>query len=37
MERELTVRPHQKRLLVSFEEVSDRTAADSLRGMKFFR
>ena len=38
-ERELTVktvRPHQKRLLVSFEEVPDRTAADSLRGMKFF-
>ena len=30
-----TVRPHQKRLLVSFEEVPDRTAADSLRGMKF--
>lgn len=37
-ERELTVktvRPHQRRLLVSFEEVPDRTAADSLRGMKF--
>ena len=31
-----TVRPHQKRLLISFEEVPDRTAADSLRGMKFF-
>lgn len=31
-----TVRPHQQRLLVSFEEVPDRTAADSLRGMKFF-
>lgn len=31
-----TMRPHQKRLLVSFEEVPDRTAADSLRGMKFF-
>lgn len=31
-----TVRPHQQRLLVSFEEVSDRTLADSLRGMKFF-
>ena len=30
-----TVRPHQKRLLVSFEEIPDRTAADSLRGMKF--
>ena len=39
LERELTVKtvcPHQKRLLVSFEEVPDRTAADSLRGMKFF-
>ena len=38
-EQDLTVasvRPHQKRLLVSFEEVPDRTAADSLRGMKFF-
>lgn len=38
-ERQLTVktaRPHQKRLLVSFEEVPDRTAADSLRGMKFY-
>mgnify|MGYP001940665095 CR=1 FL=1 len=37
-ERELTVktvRPHQNRLLVSFEEIPDRTAADSLRGMKF--
>lgn len=37
-ERQLTVktvRPHQKRLLVTFEEVPDRTAADSLRGMKF--
>lgn len=31
-----TVRPHQQRLLVSFEEVPDRTAADSLRGMKFY-
>lgn len=31
-----TVRLHQKRLLVSFEEVSDRTTADSLRGMKFY-
>ncbi|MBL7286195.1 ribosome maturation factor RimM [Corynebacterium godavarianum] len=31
-----TVRPHQKRLLVSFEEIPDRTAADSLRGMKFY-
>ena len=38
-ERELTiktVRAHQQRLLVSFEEVPDRTQADSLRGMKFF-
>ncbi|AWB85098.1 ribosome maturation factor RimM [Corynebacterium liangguodongii] len=38
-ERELTIktlRPHQQRLLVSFEEVPDRTAADSLRGMQFF-
>lgn len=31
-----TVRPHQKRLLVSFDEVPDRTAAESLRGMKFY-
>lgn len=31
-----TMRPHQKRLLVSFEEIPDRTAADRLRGMKFF-
>lgn len=38
-ERDLTirsVRPHQKRLLVTFEEVPDRTTADSLRGMQFF-
>lgn len=38
-ERDLTiktVRPHHQRLLVSFEEVPDRTQADSLRGMKFF-
>lgn len=38
-ERGLTikaVRPHQQRLLISFEEVPDRTAADSLRGMQFF-
>ena len=38
-EQELTirsVRPHQKRLLVTFEEIPDRTAADSLRGMQFF-
>lgn len=31
-----SVRPHQKRLLVTFEEIPDRTAADSLRGMQFF-
>lgn len=31
-----TVRPHQRRLLISFEEIPDRTAADSLRGMQFF-
>lgn len=31
-----TVRPHQNRLLVKFEEVPDRTAADSLRGVRFF-
>ncbi|MDO5455219.1 MAG: ribosome maturation factor RimM [Corynebacterium sp.] len=30
------VRPHQGRLLVKFEEIPDRTAADSLRGMRFF-
>ena len=38
-EQDLTVasvRPHQKRLLVTFEEVADRTAADSLRGTQFF-
>lgn len=38
-ERDLTiktVRPHQQRLLMSFEEVPDRTQADSLRGMKFY-
>ena len=38
-EQDLTiasVRPHQKRLLVTFEEIPDRTAADSLRGMQFF-
>ena len=29
-------RPHKGRLLVTFEEVKDRTAADSLRGTKFF-
>ncbi|STC96735.1 16S rRNA-processing protein RimM [Corynebacterium renale] len=31
-----TARPHQGRLLVSFEEIADRTAADSLRGMRFY-
>lgn len=38
-ERTLTVastRPHKGRLLVTFEEVADRTEADTLRGMKFF-
>lgn len=38
-EHQLTVvhaRPHKGRLLVSFEEIPDRTAADSLRGTKFF-
>ncbi|WPF65348.1 MULTISPECIES: ribosome maturation factor RimM [unclassified Corynebacterium] len=38
-DRELTVRamrPHKGRLLLMFEEVPDRTAADSLRGMQFF-
>lgn len=38
-ERGLTVasaRPHQGRLLVRFEEIGDRTAADSLRGMRFY-
>ena len=29
-------RPHQGRLLVKFEEIADRNAADSLRGTKFF-
>lgn len=31
-----SVRPHQGRLLVTFDEVTDRTAAESLRGMRFF-
>ncbi len=38
-ERELTVksmRPHQGRLLVFFEEVPDRNDAETLRGMRFF-
>ncbi|APT89138.1 16S rRNA processing protein RimM [Corynebacterium frankenforstense DSM 45800] len=30
------VRPHKGRLLVSFEEIADRTAAESLRGTQFF-
>lgn len=30
------VRAHQQRLLVRFAEIPDRTAAESLRGMKFF-
>lgn len=38
-ELSLTVRsfrPHQGRLLVTFEEIADRTAAESLRGVRFF-
>ncbi|MEJ5927363.1 ribosome maturation factor RimM [Corynebacterium sp. H128] len=38
-EHELTIasiREHQGRLLIKFEEIPDRTAADSLRGTKFF-
>lgn len=38
-ERTLTVtavRPHQGRLLLTVAEIADRTAADSLRGMRFF-
>ncbi|KAB1553070.1 MULTISPECIES: ribosome maturation factor RimM [Corynebacterium] len=31
-----SVRPHQGRLLVFFEEIPDRTAAESLRGLRFF-
>lgn len=39
--RELTltvtaVRPHQGRLLVTADEVPDRTAAESMRGLRFF-
>lgn len=30
------VRPHQQRLLLRFAEIPDRTAAEGLRGMKFF-
>lgn len=29
-------RPHQGRLIVNWKEISDRTAAESLRGMRFF-
>ncbi|HCG46030.1 ribosome maturation factor RimM [Corynebacterium flavescens] len=31
-----SVRPHKGRLLVSFEEIPDRTQADGLRGTQFF-
>lgn len=31
-----SVRPHKGRLLVSFEEIADRTQADALRGTQFF-
>ena len=31
-----TMRPHQGRLLISFEEIPGRTEADSLRGVRFF-
>lgn len=31
-----TMRPHQKRLLVRFEEIPGRNEAESLRGLKFF-
>ena len=31
-----TARPHKGRLLLSFEEIPDRTAAEALRGLKFF-
>ncbi|AEI09638.1 ribosome maturation factor [Corynebacterium resistens DSM 45100] len=30
------IRPHQGRLLMTFEEVPDRTQAESLRGVRFF-
>lgn len=30
------VRAHQNRLLITFKEIPDRTAAESLRGMRFF-
>ena len=38
-ERDLTIasaRPHKGRLLLTFEEIADRTEADALRGMRFF-
>lgn len=38
-ERALTiaaVRPHQKRLLVRFEEIANRNEAETLRGMRFY-
>lgn len=31
-----SMRMHQNRLLIKFEEIPDRTAADSLRGMQFW-
>ncbi|EFG82596.1 16S rRNA processing protein RimM [Corynebacterium ammoniagenes DSM 20306] len=31
-----TVRAHKGRLLLTFEEITDRTQADSLRGVQFF-
>lgn len=31
-----TVRAHKGRLLLTFDEIKDRTAADSLRGVQFF-
>lgn len=31
-----TARPHKGRLLLSFEEIPDRTGAEGLRGLKFF-
>ena len=37
--RDLTIasaRPHKGRLLLTFEEIADRTEADALRGMRFF-
>ncbi|MCS4489077.1 ribosome maturation factor RimM [Corynebacterium sp. ES2794-CONJ1] len=31
-----SLRPHQHRLLIKFEEIADRTQADSLRGTHFY-